>query len=142
MLNINVADYLPWRDPILLISEVYEITADYAVAGSVVKSTWPLSNSETVNSLVLVEAIGQTAALAENYTLKSCSKGWVIGYKSVKIIKGSVPVNSTIVLTAKCILRRDVYAVIEGTAKCGGELVVTATIQAMRIKDADDATSG
>jgi predicted hotdog family 3-hydroxylacyl-ACP dehydratase len=132
---INIEDFLPQRGPMLLIGEVYEITVDYAVAGAVVKSTWPLSDGETVDSLVLIEAIGQTAALADGFNRKSCDKGWVVGYKSVDLKKSSIPVNSKIVITAKRLSSRNGYGVVEGSVKCGDDVVVVAIIQVMRIEE-------
>ena len=132
--SIDIEKYLPQRGDILLISEVYEITADSARAGAVVKSVWPLSDGETVNSLVLVEAIGQTAALADSYNRKSCDLGWVVGYKQVDIYRQRIPINTKVELKAKCVTSRNGYGVIEGSAGCNDEVFISAIIQVLRIE--------
>jgi predicted hotdog family 3-hydroxylacyl-ACP dehydratase len=139
MRMLNIEDYIPHREPILIISEVIEINEEFAITGAVVKSSWPLFDGEGVNSLVIIEAIAQTAALVEGYKKKKQGKagvkGWLVGIKSAEFKQASLPVDTRVVITVKSLYSFDNYGVIEGTVKCGNDVVAVAVLQALRMDD-------
>jgi len=136
---INIEELIPHREPIRIISEVIEITDDFAIAGAVVKSSWPLFDGDGVNSLVLIEAIAQTAALVEGYKKKKQGKpgvkGWLVGIKSAEFKQAKIPVNTRVFVSVKSMYSFDNYGVIEGTVKCGNDVSVVAVLQALRMDD-------
>lgn len=136
---INIEDFIPHREPIRIISEVIEIAEEYAITGAVVKSSWPLYDGDAVNSLVLIEAIAQTAALVEGYKKKkqgkSGAKGWLVGIKSAEFKQAMLPVDTRILITIKSLYSFDNYGVIEGTAKSGENVLAVAVLQALRMDD-------
>jgi len=133
---INIEDFIPHREPIRIISEVIEITDDFAITGAVVKSSWPLYDGNEVNSLVLIEAIAQTAALVEGYKKKKQGKagvkGWLVGIKSAEFKQATLPVDTRLVIAVKNLYSFDNYGVIEGTVKCGDDVLAVAVLQALR----------
>jgi len=136
---INIEDLIPHREPIRIISEVIEIADDIAITGAVVRSSWPLFDGDGVNSLVLIEAIAQTAALIEGYKKqkqgKPGVKGWLVGIKSAEFKQAKIPVNTRLVVSVKSMYSFDNYGVIEGTVKCGFDVLVVAVLQALRMDD-------
>ena len=136
---INIEDYIPHREPIRIISEVIDIDDDFAITGAVVNSNWPLFDGEAVNSLVLIEAIAQTAALIEGYKKKKQGKpgvkGWLVGIKSAEFKQATLPVDTRVVITVKSLYSFDNYGVIEGTVRSGDDVLVVAVLQALRMDE-------
>ena len=136
---INIEDYIPHREPIRIISEVIEINKESAITGAVVNSNWPLYDGNAVNSLVLIEAIAQTAALVEGHKKKKQGKagvkGWLVGIKSAEFKQATLPVNTRVVITVKRLYSFDNYGVIEGAVKSGGDVLAVAVLQALRMDD-------
>jgi len=136
---INIEELIPHREPIRIISEVIEIADDFAVTAAVVNSNWPLFDGDGVNSLVLIEAIAQTAALVEGYKKKKQGKpgvkGWLVGIKNAEFKKEKIPVNTRVVVSVKSMYSFDNYGVIEGTVKCGEDVLAVAVLQALRMDE-------
>ena len=136
---INIEDFIPHREPIRIISEVIEINEESGITGAVVKSSWPLYDGNGVNSLVLIEAIAQTAALIEGYKKKKQGKGgvkgWLVGIKSAEFKQASIPVDTRVVIAVKSLYSFDNYGVIEGTVKSGEDVLAVAVLQALRMDD-------
>jgi len=136
---LNIEDFIPHREPIRIISEVIEINEESGITGAVVKSSWPLYDGNGVNSLVLIEAIAQTAALIEGYKKKKQGKGgvkgWLVGIKSAEFKQASIPVDTRLVIAVKSLYSFDNYGVIEGTVKSGEDVLVEAVLQALRMDD-------
>jgi predicted hotdog family 3-hydroxylacyl-ACP dehydratase len=136
---INIEDYIPHREPIRIISEVIEMKEESAIAGAVVNSNWPLYEVNAVNSLVLIEAIAQTAALVEGYKKKKQGKagvkGWLVGIKSAEFKQATIPVDTRLIIAVKSLYSFDNYGVIEGTVKSGEDVLALAVLQALRMDD-------
>jgi len=136
---LNIEDFIPHREPIRIISEVIEINEESGITGAVVKSSWPLYDGDGVNSLVLIEAIAQTAALIEGYKKKKQGKGgvkgWLVGIKSAEFKQASIPVDTRLVIAVKSLYSFDNYGVIEGTVKSGEDVLAEAVLQALRMDD-------
>jgi predicted hotdog family 3-hydroxylacyl-ACP dehydratase len=135
----DIEEFIPHREPIRIISEVIEINDDFAITGAVVKSSWPLYDGKTVNSLVFIEAIAQTAALVEGYKKKkqgkAGAKGWLVGIKNAEFKLAALPVNTRVVIEVKSLYSFDNYGVIEGVVKAGEDVLVVAVLQAFRMDD-------
>jgi len=139
MRMINIEDYIPHRKPIRIISEVVEMKEKSAITRAVVKSSWPLYDGNAVNSLVLIEAIAQTAALIEGYKKKkkgkAGAKGWLVGIKSAEFKQATIPVDTRLIIAVKSLYSFDNYGVIEGTVKSGEDVLAIAILQALRMDD-------
>jgi len=54
---IDIESLIPHREPIKVSTEIIEITDDGGSSTAVVNQDWPLCDGQTVNSIVLIEAI-------------------------------------------------------------------------------------
>ena len=143
MLNIDINSLIPHREKIKIISGVLDIQEKYAVSSATVNPKWPLYDGAAVNSLVLIEAIAQTAAIIEGYKRKqrgeSGVKGWLVGIKNAEFNVEKIPVNTDLIIILESRYSFDNYGVVEGTVKSGEKVLATATLQAMRLNEDNKA---
>jgi predicted hotdog family 3-hydroxylacyl-ACP dehydratase len=139
MLNIDIDSLIPHREKIKIISGIIDIQEHSAVSSAIVNSEWPLYDGEAVNSLVLIEAIAQTAAIVEGYKRKqrgeSGVKGWLVGIKSAEFNVEKIPLNTNLIILLESKYSFDNYGVVEGTVKAGDRILTKATLQAMRLNE-------
>jgi predicted hotdog family 3-hydroxylacyl-ACP dehydratase len=139
MLNIDIDSLIPHRDKIKIINGIIEINENSAISAAIVNPDWPLYNEDSVNSLVLIEAIAQTAAIVEGHRRKqrgkSGVKGWLVGIKSAEFTVEKIPVNTNLIILITNKYSFDNYGVIEGTVKTGEKVLATVTLQALRLNE-------
>ena len=139
MPNIDIESLIPHREPIKIINEVLEIKEDSAITTAIVNPSWPLYEGNAVDSLVLIEATAQTAAIVEGYKRKQQGKdgvkGWLVGIKSAEFNVAKIPVNTNLMIMIENKYSFDNYAVVEGTIKTGEKVLATATLQAMSLNE-------
>lgn len=136
---IDIEALIPHREPIKVITEVIEIEDNGGSAAAVVNERWPLYDSGSVSSLVLIEAIAQTSALVEGHKRMregmTGVRGWLVGIKSAEFMRDRIAVNTRITVRVDSLYSFDQYGVIEGVVKSGEEVLATAVLQAMRLPD-------
>jgi predicted hotdog family 3-hydroxylacyl-ACP dehydratase len=141
MLNIDIDSLIPHREKIKIISGILDIQENSAISSATVNSQWPLFDGEAVNSLIIIEAIAQTAAIIEGYKRKqrgeSGVKGWLVGIKNAEFNEEKIPVNTNLIIMLESKYSFDNYGVVEGTVKAGEKVLATATLQALRLNDDD-----
>lgn len=141
MLNINIDSIIPHRAPIKIISEVIEAQEDVGVTTAEVSSAWPLFANDAVDSLVLIEAVAQTAAVIEGYKRfrqgKDSVKGWLVGVKSARFYTDKIPTDAKLTVFVESKYSLDNYAVIEGTVKSEQNILATMVLQALRLNEDD-----
>lgn len=141
MLNIDIDSLIPHREKIKIVTGVHDIQDMSAVSSATVTSEWPLYDGQAADSLVLIEAIAQTAAIVEGYKRKqrgeSGVKGWLVGIKNAEFYVDKIPVGTHLIILLESKYSFDNYGVVEGTVKSGEDILVTATLQAMRLNDND-----
>jgi predicted hotdog family 3-hydroxylacyl-ACP dehydratase len=139
MLNIDIESLIPHREKIKIISGILEIKETTAISTAVVNPNWPSYDGDSVNSLVLIEAIAQTAAIVEGYKRKQKGKdgvkGWLVGIKSAEFNVAKIPVNTNLMIMIENKYTFDNYAVVKGTVKTGENVLATATLQALRLNE-------
>ncbi|MFZ2417196.1 MAG: hypothetical protein WAW22_01600 [Smithellaceae bacterium] len=139
---IDIESLIPHREPIKIITEVVELNDDSGIAAAVVNERWPLCNGRTVRSLVLIEAIAQTAAVVEGYKRKkegkSGAKGWLVGIKSAEFKRDVIAVDTRIMVFVNNLYAFDRYGVIEGVVKSGDDVLLTAVLQAICLNNDED----
>jgi len=139
MLNIDIESLIPHREKIKIISGILEIKETTAISTAVVNPNWPSYDEGEVNSLVLIEAIAQTAAIVEGYKRrqqgKDGVKGWLVGIKSAEFKVAKIPVNTNLIIMIENKYSFDNYAVVEGTVKTDEKILATATLQALRLNE-------
>jgi len=139
MLNIDIESLIPNRKKIKIISGILEIKETTAISTAMVNPDWPSYDGAAVNSLVLIEAIAQTAAIVEGYKRKQQGKdgvkGWLVGIKSAEFNMEKIPVNTSLIIMIENKYTFDNYAVVEGTVKTGAKVLATATLQALQMNE-------
>lgn len=137
MPNIDIDSLIPHRKPIRIISDVLEIQEDYAVATAIVNPDWPLFDGDAVDSLVLIEATAQTAAIVEGYKRskqgKAGVKGWLVGIKNAEFNVAKIPVNTQLTIFVNSKYSFDNYGVVQGTIKSGDDVLAIIVLQALRL---------
>ena len=139
MLNIDIESLIPHREKIKIISGILEIKETTAISTAVVNPNWPSYDEGEVNSLVLIEAIAQTAAIVEGYKRKQQGKdgvkGWLVGIKSAEFNVAKIQVNTNLIIMIENKYSFDNYAVVEGIVKTDEKVLATATLQALRLNE-------
>lgn len=134
---IDIESLIPHREPIRIITDVIELEDNAGTAAAVVNDRWPLCDGASVQSLILIEAIAQTAAIVEGAKRqrqgKSATKGWLVGIKSADFKQDTIPVGTRITVSVKSLYAMESYGVIEGIVKSGDDVLLTAILQAMRL---------
>jgi predicted hotdog family 3-hydroxylacyl-ACP dehydratase len=107
-----------------------------AVASSVVTADWPLFHAGTVDVLVTIELVAQTAALLEGWkrqqSKRGGSKGWLVGIKGADFRLPRIPLSATLITEARRGYALEGYAVFEGTVRQGSDVVAVISIQVFR----------
>jgi predicted hotdog family 3-hydroxylacyl-ACP dehydratase len=139
MLNIDIESLIPHREKIKIISGILEIKENTAISTATVNPNWPLYDGDFVNSLVLIEAIAQTAAIVDGYKRrqqgKDGVKGWLVGIKNAEFKEKKIPVNTNLIVMIENKYSFDNYGVVEGTVKAGEKVLTIVTLQALRLNE-------
>ena len=138
---IDIEALIPHREPIRVVSEVIELAEESGTVSAVVHERWPLCDGESVSSLVLIEAIAQTAALIEGNKRrlegKDGVKGWLVGIKSADFQVDRIPVHTVLTVAVKSLYSFDDYGVVEGVVTADGRVLASAVLQAVRFSGED-----
>ena len=140
--DINIEDLLPHRDRMLLIDEILEIDDKTAVSRSTVTDQWPFFDGKTVDSLILIELVAQTAAINNGWErLKthgqdSEKKGWLVGIKQSRFFVDAVSLNDLIITKAENQFEYENYRHIAGFASIGSKIVGEVTLQLIQTESA------
>jgi predicted hotdog family 3-hydroxylacyl-ACP dehydratase len=139
MLNIDIESLIPHREPIKIISEVLEVKEDSAITTAIVNPSWPLFDGDAVDSLVLIEAIAQTAAIIEGYKRskqgKAGVKGWLVGIKNAEFNVAKIPVDTQLTVFVNSKYSFDNYGVVQGIIKTGEDILATIVLQVLRLNE-------
>ncbi len=138
--DIDIEALIPHRDGMRLITGVLDLDEERAVTSATTKETWPLFSEGSVDALVTVELVAQTAALLEGWkrlqSKRSGVTGWLVGIKKAEFRSMRIPVNETLVTEVRRSYALEGYAVFTGTVSIGSEPVVTMEVQAFRPEEA------
>ncbi len=133
--DINIEDLLPHRDRMLLIDEILEIDDKAAVTRATVTDQWPFFDGKTVDSLILIELVAQTAGINNGWVrLKSHGqdsekKGWLVGIKQARFFVDAVSLNDLIITKSENQFEYENYRHIAGVASIGSKIVGEVTLQ-------------
>ena len=140
--DIRIEDLLPHRDRILLVDEIIEVDHKTAVTGATVNDQWPFFNGQSVNSLILIELVAQTAGINNGWVRmkkhgkNSEKKGWLVGIKQSRFFIDAIPVNTRIITRSENQFEYEGYRQISGIAKIGTDIVGEVLLQLIQIEPA------
>ncbi len=133
--DIRVEYLLPHRDSMKLIDEILEVDEEKAVARSVVTDRWPFVDVKSVNPMVLIELVAQTAGISNSWEgIKKHGenfqrKGWLVGIKHARFFGGTLFINTQIITRAENLFKFENYREIMGTAKINSDIVAEVILQ-------------
>jgi predicted hotdog family 3-hydroxylacyl-ACP dehydratase len=135
-MDMEIEALIPHRDRMRLIGEVMAVDDDRAVTLSTVTEDWPLYRGGSVDALVTIELVAQTAALLEGWKrLQSGRKGasgWLVGIKTADFHLSRIPLHATLITEVRRDYAMESYAVFAGTVRMGAEVAAVVSIQAFR----------
>ena len=138
---MDIEELIPHRDRMRLIGEALSIDDDRAATSSIVTEDWPLYRDGSVDALVTIELVAQTAALIEGWkrqqTKRGGTKGWLVGIKGADFRLPRIPLSATLITEVRRDYALEGYAVFEGTVHLGTEVVAVISIQAFRPEEND-----
>jgi predicted hotdog family 3-hydroxylacyl-ACP dehydratase len=141
--DINIADLLPHRDRMLLIDEILELDDKAAVTLATVTEQWPFYDGNTVDSLILIELVAQTAGInnswvrIKKYGQESEKKGWLVGIKQSRFYVDTVSLHDLIITRAENQFEYEGYRHISGIARIGEAIVGEISLQLIQTDSVD-----
>ncbi|MBI4618940.1 MAG: hypothetical protein HY739_02050 [Desulfobacterales bacterium] len=135
-LPLDIEKLIPHRDRMKLINEVLDIGADTAVTSSLVSNRWPLCQGSSVDPLVLIEIVAQTAAVHISWKRGADrgagGGGWLVGIKNADFFLDRIPLHKVLITTVKNLYSTGNYNVLEGIVMTETELLCRVQIQVFR----------
>jgi predicted hotdog family 3-hydroxylacyl-ACP dehydratase len=135
-MDIDIETLIPHRDRMRLLDAVVTVDADKAVTSATVTEDWPLCLEGSVDVLVTIELVAQTAALLEGWKRLQSNRGgatgWLVGIKTADFRCPRLIVPTTLVTEVVRSYALEGYALFTGTVSSGSEIVATMQIQAFR----------
>jgi predicted hotdog family 3-hydroxylacyl-ACP dehydratase len=118
------------------LNTVVTVDTERAVTSATATENWPLYRGGSVDVLVTIELVAQTAALLEGWKRLQSNRGgatgWLVGIKSADFHRPRLGVPSTLITEVVRSYALEGYAVFSGTVSSGSELVAHIQIQAFR----------
>jgi predicted hotdog family 3-hydroxylacyl-ACP dehydratase len=100
--DYTLQDILPHRGTMLLIDDIIEVDDIHAVTTSVITASYPLTDSNGVQPLIMVELAAQTAGVCngleriKDQGAESSKMGWLVGIKRAQFYIDCLPFGSTV----------------------------------------------
>jgi predicted hotdog family 3-hydroxylacyl-ACP dehydratase len=134
--DIPIEAMIPHRDRMRLIDKVLDIDDDKALTAATTSEDWPLFREGSVDVLVTIELVAQTAALLEGWKRlrsgRGGATGWLVGIKNADFSCPRLSVPAILMTEVTRSYALDGYAVFGGTVRWGGRTVATLSVQAFR----------
>jgi predicted hotdog family 3-hydroxylacyl-ACP dehydratase len=134
----DVSEFLPHRDRMKLIDRILRVDETQAVTESIVTENWPLVEADSVQSIIIVELVAQTASVhvtwkeKQNPAAADSGRGWLVGIKQARFLRDRIPVGGRIRTRAWTVFHFDNYTGIQGKAEVDTELIGDVELQVMR----------
>lgn len=138
MVTVDIEELLPHRNGMKLIDSIIEVNEDGAVSESTVTEKWPLIEGDSINPIVLIELVAQTAGICIGWEeLKKKRKntegeGWLAGVKEALFYWERIPLGSQIITEVKRVFDFENYHEISGMVNVGGDLVGKVSVQVVK----------
>ena len=138
MVTVDIEALLPHRNGMKLIDSIIEVNKEGAVSESTVTKKWPLIKGDSINPIVLIELVAQTAGICIGWEeLKKKGKnpegkGWLVGVKEAFFYCETIPLGSQIITDVKKVFDFENYHEILGMIRVGGDLVGKVNVQVVK----------
>lgn len=135
-IDIDIESLIPHRDRMRLLDGVIAVDEERAVTTAHASEAWPLYRDGSVDVLVAIELVAQSAALLEGWKRrrsgKGGAKGWLVGIKSAEFRCARIEVPAVLVTEVRRNYALESYAVFDGIVRAGDDSVAALTLQAFR----------
>jgi predicted hotdog family 3-hydroxylacyl-ACP dehydratase len=139
-MSIDIEALIPHRDRMRLIETVVAVDDQRALTAATTSDDWPLYGDGSVDVLVTIELVAQTAALLEGWKRLHSGgggiSGWLVGIKNGDFSRPRLAVPATVVTEVTRSYALEGYAVFSGTVRMGEEIVASLSVQAFH-RDGD-----
>ena len=132
--NYTLKDILPHRGKLLLIDDILEADETYAVTTSIIKPSYPLTDTKGAQALIMVEFAAQTAGVCNGLDrikekgVDSSKMGWLVGIKRAQFHVESIPMGTKVMTRSENVHNydklREVAAVIHMDETVIGEITL------------------
>lgn len=133
---MNVEDFIPHRKRMKLVDEIIEVNNEKSVTASTVNSTWPLFNNNTVDPIIIIELVAQTAGIAVGWERRNETdtggNGWLVGIKKADFTTESISNGTRLITEVLPLYKHDTYGTFKGNVKAGQDIIGTIEIQVFR----------
>lgn len=142
MIDITIEELIPHRNRMKLINKVIEIDGESAVTESIVTKQWPLFEDNSVDTIILIELVAQTAGVYIGWKEKkeegnTSGKGWLVGIKKATFSLDKIPLNTRIIARSKRIFSFENFFEFLGIAKIGSDVIGEIVLQVFVRRDLD-----
>jgi predicted hotdog family 3-hydroxylacyl-ACP dehydratase len=142
-----IEQMIPHRGSMKLVQEIVEVGGNRCVTVSTALPEWPTCENESINPIVLVELVAQTAGVnfgwQEHHSDRPSGKvGWLVGIKKAEFFRDMIPVGTRIMVAIEESRREESYAVIAGRVHVDRELVAEVELQVFRPEKDKKHTEG
>ena len=134
----SIEDLLPHRGRMLLLGEVVQADKTLAISRQTVSDQWPLCEGGSVNPILLVELVAQTAGICNGldrvatHGAEADRKGWLVGIKKAVFSIDRLPLGAEIVVRAQNHFVFDSFREIGGTAHMDDRQIAEVVLQVVR----------
>jgi len=134
MIDITIEELIPHRKRMKLINKVIEIDGESAITESIVTKQWPLFEGNSVNTIILIELVAQTAGIYIGWREKkkegnTGGKGWIVGIKKANFSLDTIPLNTRIIARSKQTFSFEDFYEFLGIAKIGSDVIGEIVLQ-------------
>jgi predicted hotdog family 3-hydroxylacyl-ACP dehydratase len=142
---MDIEALIPHRGRMKLLDEILDINSDTATTAARVSERWPLYRGASVDSIVLIELVAQTAAVhiswKKGYGKTAGGRGWIVGIKSADFSRERIPLKTVLITTVKNLYQFDLYNVLEGEVRMEKDLLCRVQLQVFRSEPPDGTSS-
>ncbi len=137
-MSFFIEDYISHRNTLRLLDTILEVEPGRVISRNLIRPEWPAVTNGSAPSLLAVECFAQTVSFLQSWEEKekpgSGGRGWLVGIKSARFSRSTLPVGNFLVVRVDDVtIREKVFLTATGTTTIeSGEHVADITIQAYK----------
>lgn len=132
----TLEDLIPHRQPMRLVDQILEISESRCVTSTRARESWPMGDEHGISSIVLVEAVAQTAAALGGWESRrrgiTENIGYLLGVRAAQWSTPLIPVDCELVSTVEPLSAGHSYAMFKGRVESPSGLSARMEIQVIR----------
>jgi predicted hotdog family 3-hydroxylacyl-ACP dehydratase len=136
--TIAIEDLIAHRGRMKLIGEMLAFNSQRAATRSIASRKWPLAGENSVNPLILLELVAQTAGICNGWKLAqesgriTAARGWLVGVKIAEFFVDEIPFGAEIIATAQNDFEFEGFREIKGEAFIADKIAARVILQVIQ----------